>query len=176
MAHYYIPWKTYNTGQQNLTFFFVPRTSIAELSSTLYAEFRYVYRCFLSDRVSKIQRNLNVQNSTSHAHETGINIPPKCRGIWLLLVFGVRYIHLQCPAIVCQHTWGPLALVPLLHSQNVLVKSFTVLITDFAEIFWEEIQVWIQKVDFQTHIAPDSYVQSQQVLHSILIVRCFVIS
>ena len=37
--------------------FFVPQTSIDELSSTFYAEFRYVYRIFLSGRVSKIQRN-----------------------------------------------------------------------------------------------------------------------
>ena len=58
------------TGQQNLTFFFVPRTSIVELSSTFYAEFRYVNRIFLSGRVSKIQRNLNVQNSTLRAHKT----------------------------------------------------------------------------------------------------------
>ena len=57
-----VEWNNY-TGQQNLTFF-VPRNSIGEISSTFYAEFRYVYRIFLSDRVSKIQRNLNVQNST----------------------------------------------------------------------------------------------------------------
>ena len=49
----------------------------------------------------------------------------KCRGIWLSPVFGVRYIPLQCPAIVSQHTWGPHALVPLFRSRNVLVKFFT---------------------------------------------------
>ena len=49
------------TGQQNSTFFFVLRTSIGELSSTFYAEFRYAYRIFLSGRVSKIQRTLFVQ-------------------------------------------------------------------------------------------------------------------
>ena len=42
-----VEWKV-NTGQQNLTFF-VPRTSICDLSSTLYAEFRHAYRIFLSD-------------------------------------------------------------------------------------------------------------------------------
>jgi hypothetical protein len=57
----------------NLTFFFVPRTSIYELSSTFFAQFRYVYRIFLSGRVSKIQGNLSVQNSTLCAHETGRN-------------------------------------------------------------------------------------------------------
>ena len=67
-----------NTGQQNLICFLVPRTSIGELSSTFYAEFTYVYRIFFSGRVSKIQRNLNVQNSILHAHETGRNFPLKC--------------------------------------------------------------------------------------------------
>jgi len=67
-------------------------------------------------------------------------------------------------------------LVPLFHSHNVWVKYFTVFVTDFAEIFWERIQVWPQKVDFQAHVASHRFVRSQQVLHNILIVRCFVIS
>ena len=62
-------------------FFFGPWTSVGELSSTFYAEFRYVYRIFLSGRVSKIQMNLNVQNSTLHTNETGRNLPLKCRGV-----------------------------------------------------------------------------------------------
>ena len=157
-------------------FFFVPWTSIGELRSTFYAEFKYVYRIFLSGRVSKIQRALFVQNGTLRTKETGRNLPLKCRGIWLSPIIGFRYIPLQCPAIVCQHTWGPLALVPLFHSQNVLVKSFIVLVTDFAKIFWEKIQVGLQKVDFQTHIASHSFVRSQKVLHNILIVHCFVVS
>jgi len=36
---------------------------------------------------------------------------------------------------------GPFALVLFFHRHNVLVKSFTVFVTDFAEIFWEKIQV-----------------------------------
>jgi ABC-type glycerol-3-phosphate transport system permease component len=91
------------TGQQCLPFF-VPQTSIDELSSTLYAEFRYVYRMILSGRVSKIQWNLNVQDSTLSAYETGRNFPLRCRGVLLSLVFGIRYIPLQGTAIVCQHT------------------------------------------------------------------------
>ena len=165
-----------NTGQQNLTFFFGPWTSMGELSSTSYAEFRYVYRIFLSGRVSKIQRILFVQNSTLRTNETGRNLPKKCTDVWLSSVIGFRHTSLQCPAIVYQHIWDPLALVPLFHSQNVLVKSFTVFITDFADIFWEKIQVGLQKVDFQTHITFHSFVRSQHVLHNILIVRCFVIS
>jgi len=114
--------------------------------------------------------------STLRAHETGRNFSFKCTVIWLSPVFGVRYIHLQCPAIVCQHTWCALALALLFHSHNVLVKPFTEFVTDFAEIFREKIQVWLQKVDFHTHIASHSFLRNQQVPHNILIVRCFVIS
>jgi hypothetical protein len=108
-----------------LNLFFVPRTSVDEFSSTFYAEFRNVYRIFLSGRVSKTRRNLNVQTSTLRAHETGRNFPLKCRVVWLSPVFGVRYIRLQCPTIVCRHTSVPRALVLLFNSHNVLVKSLT---------------------------------------------------
>ena len=70
-----VEWKD-NTGQQNLIFF-VPRTLTGELSSTSHSEFTYVYRIFLSGRVSKIRRNLNVQNSTLRARETDRNFPLK---------------------------------------------------------------------------------------------------
>jgi hypothetical protein len=52
-----------------------------ELNSAFYAEFRHVYRIFLSEKISKIPRNLNVQNSTLRAHEMGRNVPLKCRGL-----------------------------------------------------------------------------------------------
>jgi len=64
---YKLHWST------KFNFFFVPRTSVDELSSTFYAEFRYVYRNFLSGKVSKIKTNLNVRKSTLRAHETGRN-------------------------------------------------------------------------------------------------------
>jgi len=67
-------------------------------------------------------------------------------------------------------------LVPLFHSHNVVVKSFTVFATDFADIFWEKIQVLLQKVDLQTHIASHNFVRRQQVLQNVLLVRCLVIS
>jgi len=70
--------------------FFVSRTSRDELNSTFYAEFRYVYRIFPSGGISKVQRNLNVQNSTLRAYETGRNFPVKCTVLWLSPVFGVR--------------------------------------------------------------------------------------
>ena len=105
---------SYSARKRNLAFF-GPRTSIGELSSTFYAEFRYVYRIFLSGRVSKIQRTLFVQNSTLRTNETGRNLPLKCTGVWLSPVIGFKYIPLHCHAIACQHTLGPLALVPFFH-------------------------------------------------------------
>jgi len=121
-----------------ISLFFGPRTLIGEISSTIYAEFRHVYRIFLSGRFSKIQRTVFVQNSTWRTNETDSNLPLKCRGVWLSAVIGFRYIPLQFPTIVCQDTSGPLALVSLFHGQNILVKSFTVFVTDFAEILWEK--------------------------------------
>ena len=114
-----------NTGTTKFNSFFFPRTEIDEHSSTFYAEFRYANWIVLPRRVPKIQRAVFVQNGVLLANETGRNLPLKCRAVWLSLVFRVRYILLQCPATVCQHTWAPLASLPLFHSLNVLVKSFT---------------------------------------------------
>ena len=122
-----------------------PRTSIGEISSTFYAEFRYVYRILLSGIVSKIQGALFVQNCTLRTNETGWDLPLKCRGVWLSPVIGLRYIPLRCPAIFCQSTWCPLDLIPLFHSQNILVKSSTVFVTDFVEILWKKKSKWLSK-------------------------------
>jgi len=109
----------------------------------------------------------------------GRNLPLKCRGFRLSPVIGFRYVPLQCPAIVCQHTWGPNALVPLFHRQKILVKSFTVLVTAFGRIFWGK-KKWNRsgspKVNFQAHMASHSFIRSQYVLYNILIVRWFLIS
>jgi hypothetical protein len=48
-------------------------------------------------------------------------------------------ISLEGPAVVSQHTEAPLALVPLYHVGNVLMKSLFVLVTDGAQILREEV-------------------------------------
>jgi hypothetical protein len=48
-------------------------------------------------------------------------------------------ISLEGPAVVRQHTEAPLALVPLFHVVNVLMKSLSVLVTDGAKIHREEV-------------------------------------
>jgi hypothetical protein len=69
-----------NTGQQNVIFFSVIRTSTDELSSIFMLNSDMHTECFYR-AVSKIQRILNVQNSTLRGHETGRNFPLKCTGI-----------------------------------------------------------------------------------------------
>jgi hypothetical protein len=137
-----------------------------------WIQIQYIHRSFLSDKGSKIRKNLNVQNSILHANETGRNFVLKCRGLSLSPVFDVSYIPLKCPVIVCQQTWGSRALVPLFHSYNTSVKSFTVFVTDFTEILWEKIQVWPQQAEIQTRISSHSLVRFQKFLHNILTVRC----
>jgi hypothetical protein len=48
-------------------------------------------------------------------------------------------ISLEGPAAVSQHTEAPLALVPLFHGVNILMKSLSVLVTDGAKILREEV-------------------------------------
>jgi hypothetical protein len=48
-------------------------------------------------------------------------------------------ISLEDLAVVSQHTEAPLALVPLFHVGNVLMKSLSVLVTDSAKILREEV-------------------------------------
>jgi hypothetical protein len=48
-------------------------------------------------------------------------------------------ISLEGPAVVNQQTEAPLALVPLFHVGNVLMKSLSVLVTDGAKILREEV-------------------------------------
>ena len=63
------------------------------------------------------------------------------------------------------------------HSQNVLMKSFTVFVTDFAELFWEKKFTWYSKKwIFRLIKYPTDFVLCQQFLQNIIIVRCFVIS
>jgi len=45
----------------------------------------------------------------------------------------------KCSEIISQHTGTPHASVPLFHCGNVLVKSFSVLIAHWPEIFWKEV-------------------------------------
>jgi hypothetical protein len=82
------------------------------LNSDSYTEFFY-------QAGFQRQKNLNVQNCTNCANETGRNFHLRCRGLSLSPVFGVRYIPIHFTTIVCQHSLGSLALVLLYLSHNL---------------------------------------------------------
>ncbi|GBN17356.1 hypothetical protein AVEN_69372-1 [Araneus ventricosus] len=65
----------------------------------------------------------------------------------LSLVMDLEIISDERPTVVSQHCRGPIPLVPFFHVGNVLIKTFTVLITDIPAVIREEIQVEVQKVD-----------------------------
>jgi hypothetical protein len=48
-------------------------------------------------------------------------------------------VSFNCPAIISHHTGTPLALVPLFHGGNIMVKSLSFLIAQFSENFQEEV-------------------------------------
>ena len=60
----------------------------------------------------------------------------------------------QGPAIICRHWWVSFSFVSALHCCNVLVKTFTVLVTHWTTVPRKEVQMRTQKVDFYGHIAP----------------------
>ena len=55
-----------------------------------------------------------------------------------LCLWSVSFIH---PAIIDHHIGTPLALLPLFPGGNITVKSFSVLMAHFPEIFWEEMHL-----------------------------------
>ena len=72
---------SYKPGQQNLTFFFVPQTSIDELSGTFMLNSDVYTEFFCQAGFQRYRGIVNVQSSTLRAHETGRNFPLKCRGL-----------------------------------------------------------------------------------------------
>jgi hypothetical protein len=58
---------------------------------------------------------------------------------FLLCVACGKHFSLEGPAVVSQHTEAPLALVPLFHVVNVLMKPLSVLVTDGTKILREEV-------------------------------------
>jgi hypothetical protein len=52
----------------------------------------------------------------------------------------------KSPTVVSQHGSGPLSLISFPHGCNFLMKTFTVLITKYAAVVGEEIQVGVKHV------------------------------
>ena len=63
---------------------------------------------------------------------------------WLLRFFGLslihgsRIIHWHMPTVVSKHRWIPFSRISFLHSCNVLVESFFMLITYCSTVKWKK--------------------------------------
>jgi len=67
--------------------------------------------------------------------------------IWSRLSVVKRFItsH-QIPDIIAHHWSIPASLISLFHDFYVLVKAFTMLLTDITHIVTEEIQMWVKEM------------------------------
>ena len=131
---------------------------------------------FLSGRASTIQRSVFVQNATLRTDGTGRNWPLNCTGVW---ISGGKWLQVHPSSVssnslptylrsTCLGTAfpNPKYLGEIFHRSSLTSPRFS----------GKKFQVGLQKVNFQTHIASHSFVQSRKALHNILTVRCFVIS
>lgn len=62
--------------------------------------------------------------------------------------FCCKNISLKVSTAISKQIWTQLAPVLLFHSGNVLVKLLTMFVIDWSKICWENIHVWLQKLDF----------------------------
>ena len=116
-----------------------------------------------------------MQNSTLLAHETGRNFPLQCTGVWLspVLASGTSLFSAQQQSanILEVHLpWYRFSIAIMSWWNLLRCSSLT------SPRFSEKKSKWDSKEWIFTHITSESFVQSQQVLHNILIVHCFVIS
>lgn len=65
-----------------------------------------------------------------------------------IIVFRIRLSYKK-PNIIAHHVFIPESLVASLHGFHLLVKTFTVFVTDIAKVRGEKIQVGIQEVHLQ---------------------------
>jgi hypothetical protein len=75
-----------------------------------------------------------------------------------MMVLHLWDIPSQWPAIADQHAMPPLALVSLLLLGYFLVKLFFMLITNNAQVFWEESIYGPRKINFELHFASHDFV------------------
>ena len=116
-------------------FFFVTQTKVGRLNSIFYAEFNYVV-------ISSIRQGFKVTrvwrlNKTCLYIIFQIVYSPhylKNKSWWLSTTFCLWNFSSKCPAVFNQHDGTLLALIPLFHGGNFLVKSSIILI--HPALFW----------------------------------------
>ena len=77
------------------------------------------------------------------------------------------------PAIVGHEPLGPLPLIPLFHICDVLVKTFSLLVTNVAQVLREPIEVGMEIMQFYTHAAPQLFEVTQHIVNQFLEVSSF---
>jgi hypothetical protein len=82
---------------------------------------------------------------------------------------------LQHPTVVFHHVHSSSTLVSLFHFPYVLVKFFTMFLTNTTEILWKVVYVRMQEVQLCTHVAAQVFKVLQQIMHNILVIwpPCF---
>jgi hypothetical protein len=104
-----------------------------------YTEFKYVLSFSLSRKVFKWHTVIiwGKRVLTYYINVFLHYLKSNCG--WFPAVCRLWNISLEGPVVVSQHTEAPLALVPLFHVGNVVMKSLSVLVTDGANILREEV-------------------------------------
>lgn len=87
-------------------------------------------------------------------------------------VFSMWTISLNAPTIVSQHMFIPSTLIPCLYDLQILVESFTLLITDCTKVFREVIQMAMQKMQLDAHVATQRFVGLQEFMDNFDVIRC----
>ena len=64
-------------------------------------------------------------------------------------VFCLRDVTQEHPAEVSHHVGVPFALIVTLHLRNVLVESFSMLITHCSKVWREEVEVGMEKMNLE---------------------------
>ena len=58
----------------------------------------------------------------------------------------------KAPAVVCHHVCVPSPLIAAFHNFDILMETFSMLITHRTKVFWKSVLVIFEVVHFDAHI------------------------
>ena len=67
-------------------------------------------------------------------------------------MLSIWQLRLECSAVVSQHRYTPSTLISRLHHRDILVKVFAMFIADCTKVFWKEVQMGVEEMNFQRHV------------------------
>lgn len=71
-------------------------------------------------------------------------------------------ITVQHTAAICHHRFVLSTLTALRCWLNILRTAFNLLVADFTKVFWKEVYIWMQKVNYKWHAISHFLVRSIQ--------------